>query len=212
MIDVYNMEYREAYLKLTGMGLKVANPTYETNDDVAKDHIISFNPPEGAMLSPGDEVQLVVSSGPEVKSVVVPNLVTLTEEKAKSDIRLSNLNVGETEAVFDDTVPAGYVVGQYPVAGTTVDEGTTVNLQVSKGPDPDKQPQEVEKTITVNLPDSENPVNVQAMVDGEVIFSETKDPTMDLSVDIPVKGKAGETKTVTIYFDGTQAGSVEVTF
>lgn len=45
-----------------------------------------------------------------------------------------------------------------------------------------------------------------------MIFSETKDPTMDLSVDIPVKGKAGETKTVTIYFDGVQADTREVTF
>ena len=194
------------------MGLKVASPTYEPSDDVAKDHVISYNPPEGAKLSPGDEVQLVVSSGPEEKTVVVPNLETLTEEKAQSDIRLSNLTVGETERVYDDTVPEGYVVGQYPAAGTEVPEGTTVNLQVSKGPDPDKQPQEMEKTITVNLPDSESPVNVQAMVDGQVIFSETKDPTMDLSVDIPVKGKAGETKTVTIYFDGVQADTREVTF
>ena len=212
MVDVTNMEYREAYLKLSGMGLKVATPTYEPSDDVAKDHVISYNPPEGAKLSPGDEVQLVVSSGPEEKTVVVPNLETLTEEKAQSDIRLSNLTVGETERVYDDTVPEGYVVGQYPAAGTEVPEGTTVNLQVSKGPDPDKQPQEMEKTITVNLPDSESPVNVQAMVDGQVIFSETKDPTMDLSVDIPVKGKAGETKTVTIYFDGVQADTREVTF
>ena len=212
MIDVYNMEYREAYLKLTGMGLKVANPTYEASEDVAKDRVISYNPPEGAKLAPGDEVQLVVSSGPEVKTTVVPNLETLTEEKAKSDIRLSNLTVGETEEVFDDTVPAGYVVGQYPAAGTTVDEGTTVNLQVSKGPDPDKQPQEVEKTITVDLPDGDEPVNVQAMMDGQVIFNETKDPTMDLSVDIPVKGKTGETKTVTIYFNGVQADTKEVTF
>ena len=212
MVDVTNMEYREAYLKLSGMGLKVASPTYEPSDDVAKDHVISYNPPEGAKLSPGDEVQLVVSSGPEEKTVVVPNLETLTEEKAQSDIRLSNLTVGETERVYDDTVPEGYVVGQYPAAGTEVPEGTTVNLQVSKGPDPDKQPQEVEKTITVDLPDSESPVNVQAMVDGPVIFSETKDPTMDLSVDIPVKGKAGETKTVTIYFDGVQADTREVTF
>ena len=212
MVDVTNMEYREAYLKLSGMGLKVATPTYEPSDDVAKDHVISYNPPEGAKLSPGDEVQLVVSSGPQEKTTMVPNLETLTEEKAQSDIRLSNLTVGETERVYDDTVPEGYVVGQYPAAGTEVPEGTTVNLQVSKGPDPDKQPQEVEKTITVDLPDSESPVNVQAMVDGQVIFSETKDPTMDLSVDIPVKGKAGETKTVTIYFDGVQADTREVTF
>ena len=143
---------------------------------------------------------------------MVPSLETMTEEKARSTIRLSNLTEGETELVYDDTVPEGYVVGQYPAANTEVAEGTTVNIQVSKGPDPDKQPQEVEKTITVNLPDSENPVNVQAMMDGQVIFNETKDPTMDLSVDITVKGKAGETKTVTIYFDGVQADTKEVTF
>lgn len=212
MVDVYNKEYREAYLQLTDLGLKVANPTYETSEDVAKDHVISYNPPKGAKLSPGDEVQLVVSLGPKVKTTVVPSLVNLPLDKAESDIRLSNLSVGETEEVFDDKVPAGYVVGQYPVATTEVDEGTAVNLQVSKGPDPDKKPQEVEKTITIDLPLGEDPVHVQAMVNGQVIFEGTKDPAMELTVDIPVKGKAGETKTVVIYFDGVQVNTREVTF
>ncbi len=215
MIDVYNMEYQQAWLELNKMGLKVATPEYVTNEEITKNYVISSTPPKGAMLAPGTEVQLVVSLGPEVKPTVVPSLFERTLEQATSDLHTSNLEVGRVDPVYDDTVPEGYVVYQYPAAGTTVDEGTAVNLQVSKGPDPDKQPpepQEVEKTITVTLPDGDEPINVQAMMDGVVIFSETKDPAMDLSVEIPVKGLEGETKTVTVYFNGIQADIKEVTF
>ena len=212
MIDVYNMAYNEAYITLSNMGLKVALPEYEFHEEIAKDHVISYNPPKGAKLSPGDEVQLVVSRGPAVKPTIVPSLIGRTQEQAESDLHTSNLEVGRVDPVYDDTYPEGTVVYQYPAAATEVEEGTTVNIQVSMGPDPDKQPQVVEKTISVALPASEGPVNVQAMMDGAVIFNETRDPAMELSVDITVTGTAGETKTVTIYFDGVLSDTREVTF
>ena len=167
------------------------------------------------MLAPGDEVQLVVSSGPEVKPSIVPSLIGRTQEQAENDLHTSNLEVGRVDPVFDDTYPEGTVVYQYPAATTEVAEGTEVNLQVSKGPDPDKQPaepQKVEKIVTFTLPDSASPINVQAMMDGVVIFNETRDPNMDLTVDVPVRGLEGETKSVTIYFNGMQSQTKEVTF
>ena len=66
--------------------------------------------------------------------------------------------------------------------------------------------------IVRGIPSTQIVQLVQAMVDGVVIYSETKDPTMELTVDIPVKGKTGETKTVTIYFNGNLADTKEVTF
>ena len=166
----------------------------------------------GAMIAPGTEISLVVSSGPEVKPTIVPSLLGRTQEQAVSDLHTSNLEVGRVDPVYDDTAPEGTVVYQYPAATTEVPEGSTVNLQISKGPDPDKQPQEVEKTINITLPASENIITIQALMDGKVVYSGTADPTMELVADIPLKGKAGETKQVDIYFDGELVASEQVSF
>ena len=215
MIDVYDMDYQQAWLALDKLGLKIATPTYETSEEIAKNHVISSTPPKGAMIAPGTEISLVVSQGPKVKTTIVPTLIGRTQEQAENDLLSANLEVGRVDPVYDETYPEGTVVYQYPATGAEVEEGSTVNLQVSKGPDPDKQPagpQEVEKTVTFTLPDGDSPISVQAMMDGVVIFSETRDPAMDLFVEIPVKGLEGETKSVTIYFNGMQSETKEVTF
>ena len=63
MIDLTNMEYQEAYQTLREMGLKPKVPTYEYDEEIQENHIISTAPLEGAVLTPGTEVELVVSRG-----------------------------------------------------------------------------------------------------------------------------------------------------
>ena len=119
-----------------------------------------------------------------------------------SDIRTMNLEVGEVEEVYDDTVEAGKVVGQYPTAASVVPEGTKVNLQISKGPDPSTlKPQEVTRDITVNLPaDAENIINVQILMDGDVVYAGDVDPAMESSVTFTVTTTG--TRMFTVYVDG----------
>ena len=202
MPDLYNMEFREACLELQRLGLTYATPTYENHEEVAKNHVISYSPVQGTTMAPGDQVEMVVSLGPEVKTVDVPPLVGMTQENAVSQLTLMNLSPGEITPVYSDTVAAGLVVDQYPAAYTTVDEGTKVNLNVSQGPDPNAQPQEITVEWSVSLPDTDQVVRVSVMMDGTVIYEQDVDASLNLSVDVPVTGKAGETKTLVIYFDG----------
>ena len=118
---------------------------------------------------------------------------------------------------FDDTAPVGTVVNQFPAATEQVPKGTIVNLQVSKGPDPSTivvppPPEDVTKTVSVNLPSSGEIVNVKAMVDGQVIFDRDYDTAMELTASVSVTAPAGSTKTVTFYFDGVQGESQTVEF
>ena len=122
-----------------------------------------------------------------------------------------NLSVGKTDKVYSDTVEAGKVVGQYPAAYTQVDAGTKVNLQISKGPDPASAPKEVTQNVDIDLPVSSQSVSVQVIMDGEVIFDESVDAAMNTSVSVPVTGTAGETKTLTVYFDGVRSSTFSVT-
>lgn len=64
--------------------------------------------------------------------VNVPNVVGKQVEVAKSMITAQNLRVSITEA-YNETVPSGQVVSQYPEAGATVKEQRTITLFVSKG-------------------------------------------------------------------------------
>ena len=62
-------------------------------------------------------------------------MVNRTETEANSIISGAGLVPARTEAT-SETVPAGIVISQDPISGTTVDLGSTVNITVSIGPPP----------------------------------------------------------------------------
>ena len=213
MPNLADMEYRQAYIELDRVGIKTSDitATYENDKEVAKDHVISFTPLVDTPVAPGTKVQLVISLGPKTEQVAVPSLTERTLEQATSDLNTMNLSVGKTDKVYSDTVEAGKVVGQYPAAYTQVDAGTKVNLQISKGPDPANAPKEVTQNVDIDLPVSSQSVSVQVIMDGQVIFDESVDAAMNTSVSVPVTGTAGETKTLTVYFDGVRSSTFSVT-
>ncbi|MCB6499121.1 Stk1 family PASTA domain-containing Ser/Thr kinase [Colidextribacter sp. 210702-DFI.3.9] len=213
MPNLADMEYRQAYIELDRVGIKTGDitATYENDKEVPKDHVISFTPLVDTPVAPGTKVQLVISLGPKTEQVAVPSLSERTLEQATSDLNTMNLTVGKTDKVHSDTVEAGKVVGQYPAAYTQVDAGTKVNLQISKGPDPASAPKEVTQNVDIDLPVSSQSVSVQVIMDGQVIFDESVDAAMNTSVSVPVTGTAGETKTLTVYFDGVRSSTFSVT-
>ena len=97
-----------------------------------------------------------------------------------------------------------------------VTEGTTVNLQISLGPDPDTEvqpdpePTEVTRDIPIPLPDdAEGLLNLRVTQDGREIFSETVNANMQSSVPVTVTGMG--TVTLDYYINGVHGGSMVVT-
>lgn len=204
MPDLFNMEYREAFLALDDARLKYNNPTYEHHDEIAKNHVISFTPLEDMPLAPGTYVDMVVSLGPKVKEVTMPSLLERTKEQAISDINMMNLQVGSTEDVYSDTIDAGKVAGQYPVPSEVVQEGTVVNLQISKGPDPATRM--VTKTIVVPMPTHGERVLVTVMMGDSAVFSDEVDTAMNLEISFPVT--ASGTQELIVYIDGVRSKTI----
>lgn len=66
--------------------------------------------------------------------VSVPDVVLEAAEEAQALLAAVGLPVGETECVCNDDVPQGSVISQSPAAGTLVDPGTPISLQISDGP------------------------------------------------------------------------------
>ena len=221
MIDLYNMEYREAGLAIESLGLRVGTPTYEHNDVVAYNHVISFTPLKDTVLKPGDKVDMVLSLGPEALKLDMPTLVGLTQEQAESKILMRHLEIGDISEEYSSTIPKGTVLDQYPEAGTQVSEGIKVNLHISLGPDPstlpvpepDPEPEENpdgSKTVSIPLPAGDGMIHLRVEMDGEDIFNGEVDAAMNTSQMLTVFGSG--TKKLYIYYDGALSRTMDVEF
>ncbi len=195
MVDVSGLRYEDAVQILQSKGLKVDTPEYAADDEVEKGYVISYTPLEGVELAPGDTVHLVVSTGKKVKSVIVPTLVGQSLDNARKMITDIGLNVASVTEVYSSEA-AGRVTYQSIASGTEVDEGTSIVLNVSKGPE---APTLHNKTIDVTLPTDRESVEVKITVDGAVKY----DNTVSTSVEnfAPTVSGSG-VQHVCVYLDG----------
>lgn len=131
--EVFNVDYRQAsnMIRQAGFDVEVQNVT---SDSVTENYVMSTSPAAGEALVPGSVVILYVSSGPEINTLSMPNLVGLTENMAIVQIENSALSYGGSQRVASD-LPAGTVIGQSVEAFSPVEEHAKVVIQVSNGPE-----------------------------------------------------------------------------
>lgn len=122
-----NLE-KDAFNALTAAGFKVEK-SYEYSDSVDAGKVISQSPNGGTAAS-GSKVTIVISQGQ--KSVDVPSVLGMSEEKAQNTLNNAGLKVAIEEA-HSDSVAVGKVIQQSIASGKTVPAGTTVTITVSFG-------------------------------------------------------------------------------
>ncbi len=105
------------------------NVSYQHDDDVTEDCVISQNPDAGSAVFCGSNVDVVVSLGPPV----VPCVAGEVEATGCSMIEDVSLNC-VVSYVCSDTVSAGTIIDLSPICGTEVTVGSDVTIQVSTGP------------------------------------------------------------------------------
>ena len=116
--DVVNKTVAEAQKILQEAGLEYS--TSASADDIVKEQV----PPKGTALTEGGIVKLYVQGNDERVSQSVPDLKGVTFEQAKIMLKAKNLNIASTGS--------GIVIAQDPQAGTSVDEGTVINVTLQK--------------------------------------------------------------------------------
>ncbi|SDE64428.1 Stk1 family PASTA domain-containing Ser/Thr kinase [Rhodococcus tukisamuensis] len=71
--------------------------------------------------------------GSKAEQVIVPDVANKSSQAAQTALQNEGFRV-QTQPKPSDTIASGNVIGTIPVAGTKADEGTTVTLDVSTGP------------------------------------------------------------------------------
>ena len=133
MVDVPSLDGLDrngiqSALEDAGLVYKAGIP--QPDDNVEQGYFISSTPTPGTSVERGSEVEVILSSGPD--SVQVPDIVGKTTSEASSLLADQGLRIGSSETV-DSTSEKDTVVSSDPQAGSSVEEGTAVNIEVASG-------------------------------------------------------------------------------
>lgn len=132
--DYTKRDYMEASVQLEKMGFKVEK-VFENHETITNGFVISISPSPGEKLPAGSTVYLVVSNGPVVQTVLMPNLVGKNISAAQEQLEAMKLQLMPLIYVASDDVPAGQVISQTVEAGLEIETHTKVYLTVSTGPE-----------------------------------------------------------------------------
>jgi serine/threonine-protein kinase len=130
MPDLKGLSRKDAEEKLTKMGLKIGS-IYERNSDEEAGTVIATDPRAGSKINKGQSVDITVSKGKKEKKVSVPDVTGLPLEAAKEAITSAGFHVGSVTQEPSKQA-AGTVISQSPAGGSSLAEGTPVNLVVAE--------------------------------------------------------------------------------
>lgn len=130
---VVNEDYEAATEMLEKAGFTVTTE-FQASKDVTAKYVIRSEPAPGEKAAVGTSVKLIVSGGPTLREVTVPDLSTLTESAAIARIESSGLCYGGTYKEANDA-KQGTVFKQSAPANTKLTEYSKVYIWVSDGPE-----------------------------------------------------------------------------
>ncbi|MDR1953060.1 MAG: Stk1 family PASTA domain-containing Ser/Thr kinase [Clostridiales Family XIII bacterium] len=140
--DVLGKSQASAEYTIKESGFKVGNVT-RIDSEKPVDTVVDQTPKGGEKLASGSAIDLVISQGAKAREVTMPNLIGMTEQAARNALTNAGLNLGGVDADFSVDYPKDTVMWQQYKTGTKLNEGQSVTIRMSKGPE--------EKTRTVSV-------------------------------------------------------------
>lgn len=184
----------------------------QTDATVEKGYVISQSVDDGTAITKDTAITIVISSGKEMTSV--PNVVNYEDSQATTLLEEAGLKVTHGYA-YDDNVEKDHVISSDPVAGTEVEEGSTVKIIISNGKEQKKvvvpnlegmsEADAAEKLTEFNLVGAPTYEYSDTVKEGQVI---SQDPVVNTEVDEQstvsyVVSKGQEKVTYSVAFSGS---------
>ena len=127
--DLVGQGLSEATVRLTELGLRIAEVKSEENDQIEKDKIISTIPGAGESVKQGESITVVLSQGSTM--IQVPRLIGKSFSSAKRMIEDAGFVVGSVRYEVSTEYNVGIVMRQNPSAGKEASKGSAVDVVVA---------------------------------------------------------------------------------
>jgi serine/threonine-protein kinase len=129
---VVGVPLAEAEARLVEVGLSTGTVSETYSEEVERGVVLSAEVEPGVEVPFGEQVDLVVSAGPEPRTVP-QDLFGRALDEVRSALEALGLPIGSVSEAYSESVQAGSVIS-VAGAGSRVDRGTPVDVQVSLGP------------------------------------------------------------------------------
>ncbi len=130
--DLQGKTLIECLEMLSQSKLALMKESSEFNQDVPAGIVIRQVPPAGMNVKEGKVIKITISQGGEI--VYVPDLKGETVRAATISLRSLGLVLGELTKKASLKYEEGIVLDQDPVAGSSIEKDSSVNILVSNGP------------------------------------------------------------------------------
>lgn len=207
MKDLVGMEYRQARVLLTDMGLdlKITTETV-SSDKYGADAVIETVPAADEPLVAGQTVILRVSTGPE--TVTVPTFTGQDIANAVQNAQDLGLTVGEITYDTFSIAPQGQVIEQSIKPTSEVPGGTKISFTVSGQKNSDDAT--AARVVEFTMPsDMEGMIKVEFEQDSVTLDSQYINASMG-TVTYTFTGKAGTSSNVCAIFTSMNTGATKV--
>lgn len=132
--DITNKHFEVALDELIELGIN-HKTKYISDDEIKENYVIKTDPKAFTEIDSDTTVNVYISTGPEVVTKDVPELVNRSEKDAVEKLTNAGLKPDKVY-IYSDSVSKDLVISQSPEAGAKVDEGSTVKIEISLGPKP----------------------------------------------------------------------------
>ena len=207
MKDLVGMEYRQARVLLTDMGLdlKITTETV-SSDKYGADAVIETVPAADEPLVAGQTVILRVSTGPE--TVTVPSFTGQDIANAVQNAQDLGLTVGESTYDTFSFAPQGQVIEQSIKPTDEVPGGTKISFTVSGQKNSDDAT--AARVVEFTMPsDMEGMIKVEFEQDSVTLDSQYINASMG-TVTYTFTGKTGTSSNVCAVFTSMNTGATKV--
>ena len=207
MKDLVGMEYRQARVLLTDMGLdlKITTETV-SSDKYGADAVIETVPAADEPLVAGQTVILRVSTGPE--TVTVPTFTGQDIANAVQNAQDLGLTVGEITYDTFSFAPQGQVIEQNIKSTSEVPGGTKISFTVSGQKNSDDAT--AARVVEFTMPsDMEGMIKVEFEQDSVTLDSQYINASMG-TVTYTFTGKTGTSSNVCAVFTSMNTGATKV--
>ncbi len=179
---------RDAKFTLDQRNLQIGEIIKKFSNQYPEDVVISQVLQPGSKVKRMTKIDVIVSNGPQIGSILIPDLIGKTLEEAKKILTEKKLKVGRITYQTSD-LPVGQVLDQYPKKDKSAVENTAVDLFVAKKKAV-KPKEEIEDVPSDEKIDKEPPKKKEGGIEGK-----TKDETPKPKQDSP-KGDSKDKKNV----------------
>lgn len=122
---------RDAKYTLEQRGLELGTVVKKFSNQFPDEYVINQVIQPGSKVKKSTKIDVIISNGPQVGNIIVPDLTGKTLEEAKKIIIERKLKVGKVTYHPSD-LPPGQIVDQYPKRDKSAIENTAVDIFITK--------------------------------------------------------------------------------